>query len=442
MFENNKSVKILLVDDSEDTLELLERNLSQKKFTVLTAQNATTAIDILNTTEINLVITDLKMPGYNGNDLIRYTRENFKFTEIIMITGYATVESAVEAIKLGAEQYVPKPFTDDELFEAVDKALEKLKQKNLRALAPDTHYHGLIGNSDAMKKVFKTINKAARSLANVLISGESGTGKELVARAIHYNSERASSSFVPVNCGAIPESLIESELFGHIKGAFTGANSTRAGFFQTANGGTIFLDEIGDTSPAMQTKLLRVIQEKEVCMVGSRKNQKFDIRVLAATNKNLFELVKKGHFREDLYYRLNVIPLELPPLRERGDDILLLAEHFLQKAANDIDKKPPVFGNSVLRIFKTYPWPGNIRELENIVQRIVLMAEGDTIDVPDLPSHMRFAIPTGFGVNKTLAEVETEHIKNVLSYVSGNKTEAARILGIARKTLRRKIQDN
>jgi len=291
-----------------------------------------------------------------------------------------------------------------------------------------------------MFKVLKAIEKAASTTATVLITGESGTGKELVARAIHYGSSRASAPFVPVNCGGIPEGLLESELFGHVKGAFTGATETRAGFFQTADGGTIFLDEISDTSPSMQVKLLRVLEDKEVCMVGSSKSRLADVRIVAATNKDLLGLVDKGVFREDLFYRLNVITIAMPPLRKRDDDILELIKHFADKFAAESGKSAPEFSDNALVALRNYQWPGNVRELENVIQRLVVMTEGDLIEVPDLPSLMRFSALRGSGLNRTLAVVEAEHIHNVLASVEGNKTRAAEILGIDRKTLREKLK--
>jgi transcriptional regulator with PAS, ATPase and Fis domain len=276
----------------------------------------------------------------------------------------------------------------------------------------------------------------------VLIVGESGTGKELIARAIHYSSPRASAPFVPINCAAIPEGLLESELFGYVKGAFTGANETRAGFLLTADGGTIFLDEISATSVSTQVKLLRVLQEREVCMVGSTSPRKVDIRILAATNKELLDLVKKGLFREDLYFRLNVITIALPPLRERGDDVLLLIHHFAHKFANEMGQPDPKFSDQALQVLRNYRWPGNVRELENVLHCLVVMTDTDIIEVADLPSLMRFSALRETGFNRTLAEVEAEYIRNVLARVDGNRTRAAEILGIDRKTLREKLKSH
>ena len=435
--------RILVVDDSSATLEVLQRNLAAEGYQVFTAPGVAEAIEILGTTQLDLVITDLKMPKVSGLDLVRHIRENFKDTEVMMITGYPSVEGAVEAVKTGAEEFLPKPFTDAELLSAVQRVLNKAKMRRF----PDTANHhvvtkhkGLLGNSEVMHKVFIAISKAASTSATVLITGESGTGKELAARAVHYSSKRSSSPFVPVNCGGIPEGLLESELFGHVKGAFTGATESRAGFFATGDGGTIFLDEISEMSLSMQVKLLRVLQDKQICMVGSDRTRKVDVRILAATNKDLHDLVEKGVFREDLFYRLNVITISIPPLRERGDDIILLAHHFATRFAAESGRSPLRFSDKALQSLRSYNWPGNVRELENVIQRLVVMTDGELIDVPDLPELCRFSALRGSGFNRTLAEVEAEYISNVLAEADGNKTRAAEILGIDRKTLREKLK--
>jgi len=436
--------RILVVDDARETLEVLQRNLTSEGYEVFTAPGVGEAIEILESTSIDLVITDLKMPKVSGLDLVRHLRENYDDVEVMMITGYPSIESAVEAVKTGAEDYLAKPFTDEELFSAVRGALDKLR---LRRAARSRSFHGsitpqgLIGESKAIRNVFRAIEKAAKTSATLLITGESGTGKELVARAIHYSSPRASAPFVPINCGGIPEGLLESELFGHMKGAFTGATESRAGFFQTADGGTIFLDEISETSLGMQVKLLRVLQDKKIYMVGSNRSRTVDVRIIAATNKDLISLIQKGKFREDLFYRLNVIMIDIPPLRERDNDILLLIQYFATRFAGEYGKTTPRFSDRALEILKNYNWPGNVRELENIVQRLVVMTEGETIEVPDLPSLMRFSALRGEGFNRRLAEVEAEYIRNVLASVNGNKTKAAEILGIDRKTLRDKLKN-
>ncbi|MGB7061754.1 MAG: sigma-54 dependent transcriptional regulator [Candidatus Zixiibacteriota bacterium] len=438
-----KKERLLVVDDSPQTLEVLQRNLKSEGYQVFAAASVSEAIRVLETTAVDLVVTDLKMPKVSGIDLVRHVRENCKDTEVMTITGYPSIEGAVKAIKTGAEEYLTKPFTDEELFSAVRRTLDKLHLRRLgeaRLQKMPSAPYGLIGESEVMQKVLTTIAKTASTSATVLISGESGTGKELVARAIHYSSTRASSTFVPVNCGGIPEGLLESELFGHVKGAFTGATESRAGFFQTADGGTIFLDEISDTSLSMQTKLLRVLEDKEVYMVGASRSRKVDIRIIAATNKDLASLVGKGVFREDLFFRLHVLTVAMPPLRERGDDILLLAHHFAAKFAEEFGKSTLRFSDNALQVLRNYHWPGNVRELENVVQRLVVMTDSDLIEVSDLPSLMRFSALRETGLDRTLAEVEAEYIRNVLASVKGNKTKAAEILQIDRKTLREKLK--
>ena len=431
------------MDDSPDTLEVIQRNLEAKGYRISISSGAVKAIKILESTPIDLVITDLKMPEVDGLSLIRHIQENLKDTEVMMITGYPSIEGAVEAVKTGAEEYLAKPFTDEELLNAVERVLEKADTRKAalkQSPKPPTIRHGIIGESQAVQKVFSAIEKAALSSATILIAGESGTGKELVARAIHYNSPLCSTPFVPINCGGIPESLFESELFGYVKGAFTGAVESRAGFFQTAEGGTIFLDEISETSLTMQVKLLRFLQDKEVFMVGARQPIKVDVRIIAATNKDLLDLINKGEFREDLYYRLNVLAIDIPALREREGDILLLIQNFAVKFAKEFSKPVPRFSENAFQALQSYYWPGNVRELENIIQRLVLMSESETINAPDLPSLMRYSALRGVGPHRTLAEVEVEHILSVLASVDNNKTKAAEILGIDRKTLREKIK--
>jgi DNA-binding NtrC family response regulator len=435
---------LLLVDDAVDTLEMVQRKLTARGYRVYTATSVPEAIEFLEGTGVDVVITDLKMPRVSGMELIRYIRENLTDTEVMMMTGYATVEGAVEAVKGGAQDYLSKPFTDGELFEAVERVLEKqrLRRTQTNETGEPSPIHGLIGRSKAMKKVAEAIDKAASTGATILITGESGTGKELVARAIHYSGGRSSAPFVPINCGAIPRELFESELFGHMKGAFTGASESRAGFFQTADGGTIFLDEIGEMDLSVQVKLLRVLQDKEVFMVGSMRPRKVDVRILAATNMDLPKRVEKGFFREDLFFRISVITIEVPPLRERGEDVFLLAQHFLRKFARESNRPVPRLSDDVLQVLRNYSWPGNVRELENVVQRAVVMTDGEVIEVPDLPAHMRFAGSRLERLQKTLSEVEAEHIRNVLASVDGNKTRAAQILGIDRKTLRQKLKNH
>ena len=439
------AARLLVVDDALDTLEVLRRNLGMAGYTVMTAPGVAEALELLETMPFDLVITDLKMPRISGLDLVRHVRENLRDTEVMMITGYATIEGAVEAIKNGAEEYLAKPFTEEELLSAVSRVLDRLHQRRLNQPvrgAAAQHYDsfGIIGRSPAMQRVFQAITRASATHATVLITGESGTGKELVARAIHYQGKRAAGPFIAVNCGAIPDTLLESELFGHVKGSFTGASESRAGFFQTAEGGTIFLDEVSEIPLPMQVHLLRVLQDKEVCMVGSSRPRRVDVRIVAATNKDLLSLVQKEAFREDLYFRLNVLPIPLPPLREREEDILLLAEHFATRFARELDLPVPRFDEGVQKILLRHDWPGNVRELENLVQRLLVMSDGEEIEVPDLPPLMRFSARRGKTALRTLAEVEAEHIQAVLASVGGNRSKAALILGIDRKTLRERIK--
>ncbi len=437
------SETLLVVDDSPATLEVLRRNLSSRGYRVLTAPGAEDAVAVLEREPVDLVVTDMKMPRISGLDLVRHIRENRRDLEVMMITGYASIQGAVDAVKSGAGEYLAKPFTDEELFAAVDRSLERLHERRRRRAAsvstPRTP-SGLLGTSKAMKPVFRAIARAAGTTATVLITGESGTGKELVARAIHYSGSRAASPFVPVNCGGIPETLLESELFGHVKGAFTGAVDSRAGFFQTADGGTIFLDEVGEMSATMQVKLLRVLQDRQVYMVGSTKPREVDLRIIAATHRELMPMVRRGAFREDLYYRLNVLPIELPPLRQRGEDITLLVRHFMERYCREVGRDGLTLSPDAHDALVAYPWPGNVREVENLIQRLVVMCEGNTIEVADLPSHMRFSIGAAGRNDRTLAQVEAEHIQQILQQNHGNKSRAAKTLGIDRKTLREKLK--
>ncbi len=434
-------LRIIAVDDNPSTLEVVARLLSPHGHTVRTAASLGEAMGMFHQTPADLVITDLRMPGQDGLAVVQAVREASPDTEVIMLTGYPSVENAVDAMRLGATEYLTKPFTAEELLAAVGRCAVRIERRQAMAAeapAPD----GLLGASPAMRRVFALIHKAAASSATVLVSGESGTGKELVARAIHYQSPRRAQAFVPVNCSAIPETLVESELFGHVQGAFTGATRSRAGFFELAAGGTIFLDEIGDASPSLQAKLLRVLQSKEFCLVGSSKTRTVDARVIAATHKDLPALVRQGTFREDLYYRVQVLEIHVPALRERGTDVLLLTRFFCQRFAQEFGRPEPRLSDAALAALERYPWPGNVRELENLIHRLLLLVDRDVIEIGDLPPHIRAATPmreTAF-VPRTLAEVEAEHIRAVMGYVGGNKSRAAEILGIDRKTLREKLR--
>lgn len=432
------NINVLVVDDSPDSVELIKRNLQSMGYQVYTASNVQSGIKVLGSVAIDLLITDLKMPGESGIELVRHASENYKGIGILVVTGFPSIQGAVESIKIGAEEYLVKSFTDEELFAAVERVLTKIKKTKIDK--PSVQNFGIIGESDGMKKIFSIIHKAKSTNATVLIYGESGTGKELVARALHYGGNASAAPFVPVNCGGIPDTLLESELFGYVKGAFTGATETRAGFFQTADGGTIFLDEISNTSLAMQAKLLRVLQDKEFYMVGSKKTLKVNVRIVAATNVDLMQLVKKGLFREDLYYRLNIITIDLPPLRERGDDILQLIYFFLGKYVKELGKSSMKFTPKALQTLKNYSWPGNVRELQNLIHRLVIMSEDSTIDIPDLPESFRFSGRRSKGLDRKLEDVEREYILDALAANKNNISHTAISLGIDRKTLRDKLK--
>lgn len=439
----DRTEHILVVDDAAPTREILERNLRAHGYEVLTADSVAAAMDLIEKAQmpIDLVITDYRMPEVDGLALVRRLRAMRSPPGIIMITGYATVEGAVAAMREGVEDYLPKPFSDEELRQAVESALEKVRARRGTPDAEAEAPHGIIGRSPAMQRVYRLMERAAATDVPVLIQGESGTGKELVARGIHYASRRAAGPFIAVNCAAIPDTLIESELFGHTKGAFTGAAAARPGLFAAADGGTLFMDEVAELSPTAQAKLLRVIQERQVQAVGADKTRDVDVRIIAATNKDLAAMAADGRFRQDLYFRLNVLPIELPPLRERGEDVVLLIRHFLTTAAEEHGVPVPEIMPGALAELSRYSWPGNVRELQNVIQRLVILSEG-RIDTADLPEMMnRPSAPSAApNVLRPLREVELEHIRAVLDAVGGNKTRAAQILGIDRKSIRERLK--
>ncbi len=436
-------IHILIIDDSPAMLKSLTDTLNQPKYKIETAPGAFEAIRILEAQTVDIVIIDIHMPATSGIDLIKYIREKFSNIEIIVILDSASLAYTTQTAQYNVDEYLIKPFKNKQLLAMVDHACEKLE---MRGTMKEQMYKlhsapfGIIGTSPPMRKIMKEVEKAAITNATVIISGDNGTGKELTARAIHYCSPRASAPFVPVNCASIPENLIESELFGHVKGSFTGAFETRPGFFQIANVGTIFLDEISETSLAMQAKLLRVIQEKEIYMVGSRKAQKVDVRILASTNKNLGQLIRTGHFREDLFYRLNVINIHLPPLNERKEDIPLLIHFFTTKFSKELKKQIPRYSDDAMGILTNYDWPGNVRELENVIHRLMIMSEEPVIALHSLRFMMGRNMSKSQMPLRTLAEMEADYIKRVLEAVNNNKTQAAKVLGIDRKTLRKKLE--
>lgn len=434
-------LSVLLVDDSHDMLELLRRNMVEMGFNAFASTSVVDAIELLESTEIDLVITDLNMPKVGGLQLVRYMSEHFSRIPVLVITGYPDVRNAVEVMKLGAMEYLIKPFTFDELQTSITKIIAVEKSNGESITTALASFHGIIGQSMAMQKLYHTIDKTKNNRATVLITGESGTGKEMVARAIHYNSTFSSSPFVPVNCGAIPDQLLESELFGHLKGAFTGATNTRAGFFQAADGGTLFLDEISNATLSVQAKLLRAIQEKEITMLGATKSQKINVRLISASNANLDDLIQQDKFREDLFYRLNVITVHIPPLRERKEDIPLLVQYFNDKYSKEYGKKSLKISKQIMGLLLNYSWPGNVRELENFINRTVVISETN-IDILDVPVHMKMVSPKKLNENLSLslAEAEKNYIIKVLEANNNNKTKAASILGIDRKTLREKLK--
>jgi len=442
--------KILLVDDEKKIKETLKIVLENEGYEVQTANNGVEALNLLQEEYFDVTLTDNRMPGMNGLELMREINKNDIKTAVIFITAYADIKDAVEAIKLGAYNYLEKNFTTEELLSVIKEALEKQKmiEKNnilKKKLENHSPFHGIVGESKKIKEIKNLIYKIADSKAAVLLMGESGTGKELFARAIHQCSERRNKPFVAINCAALPQTLLESELFGYEKGAFTGALKQKKGKFELANGGTLFLDEIGEMNLETQSKLLRVLQEKEYERVGGLKPIKVDIRIVSATNVDLEEAIKQGRFREDLYYRINVIPIEIPPLRERKEDIPMLAEYFLKVFNREYGKNIELISMEVLDIFMEYEWPGNARELKNIIESAVAIAGPDDkiLGPQHLQAHFvntkrKDSIEMKDGMS--LAEIEKQYIYNILKKVNWNKSKAAKILNINRQTLYNKIK--
>jgi two-component system response regulator PilR (NtrC family)/two-component system response regulator HydG len=445
--------QLLVVEDDAAMREFVHESLAEEGYRVDVAPGGKAGVDRVRAGGIDLVITDVKMPDMDGLDMLSEIRALGEGSppHVIVVTAFGSIETAKRAIKLGAHDYITKPFEIEDLLVAVEKALDErtLRREVARLrkeVARPYRFENIIGKSPPMQDVFALIRRLSASSVNVLITGESGTGKELVARALHFNSPRIKKSFVAVNCAAIPDTLLESELFGYKRGAFTDARTDRPGMFIEADGGTIFLDEIGDLTPPLQAKLLRVLQEKEVRPLGAARSEKVDVRVLSATNRDLVQRMREGAFREDLFYRLNVIEVVLPPLRDRAEDVLPLSEHFLQEAASRTGKRIVGFTQPALKILLAYPWPGNVRELENVVERAVALAEGDQIGPDDLPPQVRERRSTdvlagALARGLTLAELEREYINRVLQAEGGNKTRAAQRLGLDRKTLYRKLEE-
>ncbi|HUU51184.1 MAG TPA: sigma-54 dependent transcriptional regulator [Nitrospinota bacterium] len=450
------NASILVVDDDKGTRESLSEILNLDGYHTEIAENGQKAIKLLGEKEYDVILTDLKMPMADGLDVLKYVKRSNSITEVVIFTGFGTIKNAVEAMKAGAYDYILKPLQTEEMKIVIQKALEhkRLKAENIllrKQLKTKYKFENLLGNHEKMLEVFKLIETVADCNSTVLVYGESGTGKELVARAIHYNSNRQDRPLIPVNCGAIPEDLLESELFGHERGAFTGAIATRKGRFELASGGTIFLDEIGEMSPALQVKILRVLQEQEFERIGGSKSIRVDVRVIAATNKNLEEQVSNRTFREDLFYRLNVIPIDIPPLRVRTSDVPLLAYHFIEKFNKEKKRNIEEFSPECMQILMNYHWPGNVRELENLMERLVILKGKGTVVPEDLPEKLlaarqgslvpKIEIPeAGICFKSLVSEFEKKLIIQALDKSNWIKNKAAKLLNLNRTTLVEKIK--
>ena len=439
-----KRVKVLIVDDEAIVRDALSDWLKDIGYQIFTAENGHKALEVIEEEKPSIVIADLVMPSMDGIELMKRAKARQPNIEVIIITAYASIPTAITAMKEGAYDYIEKPFCPERAELLVKKLAEhqELIEENLslrQKLEDRYRFENIIAKSSKMQRVIEVIKVVAKSNATILITGESGTGKELVARAIHSQSDRRGKPFVAVSCAALPESLLESELFGHEKGSFTGAYAQKKGKFEFANGGTLFLDEIGEMSANIQVHLLRVLEEKEFTRVGGNEPIKVDVRVISATNKDLRKAIEKQEFREDLYYRLNVVNIELPPLRERKEDIPLLAEHFLRKFAAENRKKVTEFSPEVIGSLLAYDWPGNIRELENAVERAIILSRDSFITIADLPQE-NVSLVGSASTGRNLKEVEKIHILNVLRETGENYSEAARILGVSRMTLYNKAK--
>jgi len=447
----DKGHRILVVDDDLEMCGLLSDVLSGEGFSVITTGDSLEAAKILKKEEFDLIVTDLKMKGLKGLDLLEEAKRVATLTPVIIITAFGTIESAIKAIKMGAYDYITKPFQMEELVLTVKKALEnRLLKKEVIRLKKEVesryHFHQLIGKSPSMQKIYNLIERISDSSSNVLITGESGTGKELVAKAIHYNGLRKEGPFVAVNCAAIPETLLESELFGYKRGAFTDAKTDKKGLMFEAQEGTLFLDEITEMAPTLQAKLLRVIEGKEVRPLGDTHSYPIDVRFVSTTNRDILSLVEEGEFREDLYYRLRVIDIELPPLRERREDIPLLIRHFVDTFNATLKKKISGVSEGAVKLLLDYSWPGNVRELENVIERAMNLSQQEMVLPEDLPKSLDRSVDEKLferAIEKslTLEQLEKEYIKRVLIEAGGNKSKAAERLGLDRKTLYRKLEE-
>ncbi len=444
---------ILVADDERSLREMLEIMLTEEGYEVITASTAEKAMDILDNGAIDLVISDIKMPGASGLEVLKKSIDLNPDVPVIMITAFGSADSAVEAMKDGAYDYITKPFKIEEIKLVVAKALERRRDKEeLQRLKDEIalpyQFDEMVGKSDAMAQVFQMIQKVARSRSTVLITGESGTGKELVARAIHQHSSRKDKPFLSINCGAMPEQLLESELFGHQKGAFTSANSDKKGLLEVADGGSFLLDEIGEAPLTIQVKLLRFLQEREFKRVGGVRDIQVDVRIMAATNRNLPDLIEAGLFREDLYYRLNIIPIDIPPLRNRRDDIPLLVNRFVKKFS-EFDGKKIKISPETMKLLENYSWKGNVRELENVIERAIVLSAGDTIYSENLPDEIIKASPSlddsgwipteGIDLEASLQAMEKKYLTKALNRAKGKKKEAAKLLNLTFRSFRYKV---
>jgi DNA-binding NtrC family response regulator len=442
---------VLIVDDDAAMRQMLESLFREQGYAVDEADSVSSALERVRETEYDVILSDIKMPGRSGIELIGELRAIRPDTPVVLMTAFGSIDSAVESMRAGAFDYITKPFEPEAVLLTLERAIEHraLEEENRRlrrAVDQTSAFGDLIGESQSMREIFALIRKVAHGRSSVLITGESGTGKEVVARTLHYHGSRADRPFIPINCTAIPEGLLESELFGHVRGAFTGAHASKRGLFEKANGGTLFLDEIGDMGPSLQSKLLRVLQDGEIRPVGGTQTVKVDVRIVAATNRDLQKEMEAGRFREDLFYRLNVIPIHIPPLRDRSDDVPSLVDGFVRKHS---EGRRRTVSPEAMELLRVQPWKGNARELENVIERALALSESDELTADDLPiatngdCHMagsatRSSLSEARHQELTLREVEERYIAEVLAATGGNKVQAAKLLGIDRKTLYRR----
>ncbi|MEA2059884.1 MAG: sigma-54 dependent transcriptional regulator [Thermodesulfobacteriota bacterium] len=442
----NQNTKIMIVDDEFVVRESLYHWFSREGYDAETASNGEEALTKLEKSNFDVLFVDMKMPGMDGFEVLEQVKQIYPDTVVVIMTAYGSIDSAVKAMKTGALDYLLKPFKPDQLALVMEKIYQQFKIKSEYSYLKGkidriTRFDNIIGESPAMQKIYSLIEEVAETDSPVLILGETGTGKELVAKAIHVKSNRNQLPFVPINCGALPDSLLESELFGYCKGAFTGAEHNRKGFFEVVSGGTLFLDEIGEITQKMQVDLLRAVEEKKITRLGDTRQIDVDFRLLSATKQNLEDKINEGSFRSDFFYRINIISISLPPLRERGKDIILLARHFLEKYSQDTKKKIDSIDKSVLNAFLNYPWLGNVRELQNSMERAVVLSKSRTLTLSDFPFlQSRPEKQQRIGKDSTLQELERKHIESVLENNAFNISKSAEILGISRATLHRKIK--